>query len=434
MARPSSESVEPVVVGVSHKTAPAALRDRLFAEEAELPILLAALQASGLDQAVLLSTCDRTEIQTVAANADAAVAVISRFFAQRAGVPVEELLAAAYRLEGEAALRHVFAVAASLDSAVVGEPQVLGQVKEAHRLAKAAGLVGTELDRLLQAAFAAAKRVRSETAIAERAVSVAAVATQLARDLHGDLGRCAGLILGAGEMGEFLAEHLRQAGFGRWTVAHGSLRRAVLAARRFGGHFVGLGELEPALAQADVVLAALGTGRTVIDAAMVRAALRARRRRPILFIDAAVPCDVVPDVASLDGAFLYDLDDLERLALEGRAGRSAAAAQAWAINDSAAAALRAARAARQAVPALVALRRRFEVARAEVLANGGDVDAAEATRLLINRLLHDPSQALRRLAAEGGEGPAAEALLRRLFELNHMEPPEAAVGDEEKDA
>lgn len=440
MARPSSESVEPVVVGVSHKTAPATLRDRLFAEEAELPALLAALKATGLSQAMLLSTCDRTEIVTAAdaAEAEAAAAIAARFFAERAGVPAAELLATAYRLDGEAALRHVFAVAASLDSAVVGEPQVLGQVKEAHRLAKTAGLVGAELDRLMQAAFATAKRVRSETAIAERAVSVAAVAAQLVRDLHGDLGRCAGLILGAGEMGEFLAEHLRQSGFARWTVAHGSPRRAELVARRFGGHFVGLEELGQALAQADVVLAALGTGRMAIDAAMVRAALRARRQRPILFVDAAVPHDVAPEIVSLDGVFLYDLDDLERLALEGRSGREAAATAAWAIVEAEAAAFRAARAGRQAVPALVALRRHFEVARAEVLADGAGADAAEVTRLLVNRLLHDPSEALRRLAAEGADGPAAEALLRRLFGLNDIssegEPPAAARGDEEKNA
>lgn len=434
MARPSPASVEPVVVGVSHKTAPASLRDRLFAEESQLSSLLSTLKQSGLDQAVLLSTCDRIEVQAVAADPEQAAAVITDFLASRAGVGRDELRASLYRLDGEAALRHVFAVAASLDSAVVGEPQVLGQVKEAHRLAKAAGLVGAELDRLLQSAFAAAKRVRSETAIAERAVSVAAVAAQLARDLHGDLARCAGLIVGAGEMGEFLAETLRQAGLGRITVAHGSPRRAELVAHRFGGHFVGLDELEPALARADIVIAALGVGRMAIDVALVRRALRARRQRPILFVDAAVPRDIEPAVASVDAAFLYDLDDLERLALEGLAGRSAAAAEAWTIVDDEVAAFNAGRAARQAVPALVALRRHFEAARHDVLAQGDGIDAAEATRLLINRLLHDPSSALRRLAAEQGDPASAEALLRRLFGLDETMPPEQADDDKEKNA
>jgi glutamyl-tRNA reductase len=431
MARPSSGSVEPVVVGVSHKTAPASLRDRLFAEEAQLPQMLEALRAAGLGQALLLSTCDRTEVQTVASDTAAAAGAIAAFLAARAGVAPAELLASAYRLEGEEALRHIFAVAASLDSAVVGEPQVLGQVKSAHRLAKAAGLVGAELDRLLQAAYGAAKRVRSETAIAERAVSVAAVAAQLVRDLHGDLARSAGLIVGAGEMGEFLAEHLRQAGLARWTVAHGSPRRAELVAHRFGGHFVGLDQLEAALARADVVLAAYGAGRPVIDEPLARAALRARRQRPILFIDAGVPRDVDPAVAKVEDAYLYDLDDLERLALEGRAGRVAAADQAWAIVEAEVAAFRAGQAARQAVPALVALRQRFEAARAEVLATGG-LDAAEATRLLINRLLHDPSEALRRLAAESGDPAAAETLLRRLFGMDDDAAPAVEPADDEE--
>ncbi len=415
MGRPAQGSVEPVVIGVSHRTAPASLRDRLFAEEAALPALLDDLKSAGIGQALLLSTCDRTEIQAMDVAPDRAAEVITGFLAARAGVAPAELLASGYRLEGEAALRHVFAVAASLDSAVIGEPQVLGQVKAAHRLARSAGLVGPELERVLRSAFAAAKRVRSETAIAERAVSVAAVAAQLARDLHGDLARCAGLVLGAGEMGEFLAEHLRQAGLGRWTVAHPSPRRAELVAHRFGGHFVALDALAEALPRADLVIAALGAGRFVVDAPAAQDALRARRRRPILFIDAAVPRDVAPEVGGIEQAFLYDLDDLERLALEGRAGRAAAADEAWAIVDAELGAFRAERAARQAVPALVALRRRFEAARQEILA-GGAVDAAEAMRLLINRLLHEPSESLRRLA-ETGSSAEAEALLRRLFAL-----------------
>jgi glutamyl-tRNA reductase len=434
VARPSSGSVGPVVVGVSHKTAAAGLRDRLFAEEAQLPPLLEALKSAGLGQALLLSTCDRTEVQAMTAEPEAAAAALGVFLAARAGLPAAELAASAYQLQGEAALRHIFAVAASLDSAMVGEPQVLGQVKSAHRLAKDAGLVGPELERVLQAAYATAKRVRSETGIAERAVSVAAVAAQLVRDLHGDLGRCAGLILGAGEMGEFLAEHLRQSGLARWTVAHPSPRRAELVAVRFGGHFVGLDALPEMLTRADVVLAALGNSRPTIDETTARAALRARRQRPILFIDAAVPRDVDPRVAAVEAAFLYELADLERLALEGRSGRAVAADAAWRIIDAEVAAFLAGQVARQAVPAVVALRQRFETVRAEVLANGSP-DAAEATRLLINRLLHDPSEALRRLAIEGGDAAGAEALLRRLFAMeDDAGISEHRGGNEEMDA
>lgn len=432
MARPAHGSIEPVVVGISHKTAPASLRDRLFAEEATLPVLLDDLKAAGIDQALLLSTCDRTEVQALGSDADATAAAIAGFLAARAGIAPAELLASGYRLEGGAALRHLFAVAASLDSAVVGEPQVLGQMKSAHRLARAAGLVGPELERVLRSAYAAAKRVRSETAIAERAVSVAAVAAQLVRDLHGELARCAGLILGAGEMGEFLAEHLRQAGLARWTVVHPSRRRAELVAHRFSGHYLGFEALADALPHAELVIAALGSGRIAIDTAAARSALRARRRRPILFIDAAVPRDVATEVGGIEQAFLYDLDDLERLALEGRAGRAAAADEAWAIVDAEVAAFRLELASRQAVPALVALRRNFEAARRDVLAAGG-LDAAEATRLLINRLLHAPSQSLRRLA-EGDDPADAEALLRRLFALDGEAADREENDSEESDA
>lgn len=416
MTRPAPGSAGLVIVGVSHKTAPASLRDRLFADEAVLPALLEDLKAAEIGQAVLLSTCDRTEVQAVAGDSERTAAAITAFLATRAGVAPSELIASGYRLEGDAALRHLFAVASSLDSAVVGEPQILGQLKNAHRIAAAAGLVGPELERVLQAAYGAAKRVRSETGIAERAVSIAAVARELVGDLHGELSRCAGLIVGAGEMGEFLAEHLRQSGLVRWTVGHPSIRRAELVAHRFGAHFVGLDELPGALSRADLVIAALGAGRIVIDKATVDAALRARRQHPILIIDVAVPPDVATDVADVEQAFLYDLGDLERLALEGRAGRAAAAADAWAIVDAELASFRATLASRAAVPALVALRRRFEAARAEVLAAGG-LDAAEATRRLVNRILHEPSQTLRRLA-ENGQSVEAEALLRRLFGLD----------------
>lgn len=432
MARPN-DSVEPVVVGVSHKTAASGLRDRLFAEEAQLPALVTGLKSDALPQVLLLSTCDRVEVQGMARDFDAAADAVLRFLAARAGIAVEDLLPATYRLRGEAALRHVFSVAASLDSAMIGEPQVLGQVRSAHRIAKAAGTVGAELERVLQASYAAAKRVRSETGIAERAVSVAAVAGQLVRDLHGDLQRCAGLIVGAGEMGEFLAEHLRQAGVARWAVAHPSRRRAELVAARFAGHFVGIEELGQALARADVVLSALGSGRPAIDDGIVRAALRARRQRPILLIDVAVPRDIDRSVAGVEDAFLYELEDLERLAVAGRAERQAAAAAALQIVEAEIADFLADRMERQAVPSVLALRRHFEAVRAEVLANG-DLDAAAATRLLVNRLLHDPSEALRRLAGKGEDAAAAEALLRRLFAMDEDAGGCHAAGDEESDA
>ncbi len=407
-----------LVVGLSHRTAEPALRDRLFLESAALPDALARLARRGIVEGLLLSTCDRCEVLAVA-EPDAGAAIAEEL-AALAGVPQGELAASLYRLKGAAAIRHVFAVAASLDSPVVGEPQVLGQVKAAHRLAAEAGMVGGELAAVLAAAYAAAKRVRSETAVAEQPVSIAAAAVQVARRVHGDLARAAALMIGVGEMGEMVVEQLRKAGLGRLTVAHPSARRAELAARRFGCHFMALDEVWTRLGEADIIVGALGAGRPAVSASAVAEALRHRRRRPVLLIDAALPGDIEPAVDNLAEAFRYDLGDLEGVAMQGRAERAAAAVGGWAVVDAAVADFLRSRAERAAVPALVALRRHFEAARVEALALGGD--AAGVTNRLINRLLHEPSQALREIAAADRE--AAERLLRRLYQLGERESDE----------
>jgi glutamyl-tRNA reductase len=332
-------------------------------------------------------------------------------------VPEEEVEAQSYRLSGSDALRHIFAVAASLDSQVIGEPQVLGQVKEAHRLAQAAGLMGGRLDEALQAAYAAAKRVRSETGLAEQPVSIAAVVVGLARQLHGELKRARGLLIGPGEMGELIVEQLRRAGLGGLAVAHSSARRAALIARRHEGHHMTLDELPAGLVAADIVVSALGSGRPVVTAQAMDQAIRARRRRPVLLIDVAVPADIDPQVDRLDDVFRYELDDLERAAMQGRSTRAAAAEAAWNLIDEAIAGFLGRQAGKAAVPAIVALRRRFEAIREDVLAER-PADAASATRLLVNRLLHDPSALLREMAAASpAEQAEAEKLLARLFRL-----------------
>lgn len=406
-----------LVVGVSHRSGTAALREALYVEEERQPELLQRLRAAGLAEAVFLSTCDRSEVQAVAADADMAAAAVETAFAGQAGVPREEVAAQSYRLAGAEALRHMFAVASSLDSQVIGEPQVLGQVKEAHRLSQAAGLMGGQLDEALQAAYAAAKRVRSETGLAEQPVSIAAVVVGLARQLHGDLARARGLLIGPGEMGELVVEQLRRAGLGRLTVAHGSARRAALIAKRYEAHHMTLAELPSGLAAADVVVSAHGAGRPIITAEAMAAAIRLRRHRPVLVIDVAVPADVEPAVDRQEDVFRYELDDLERAAMQGRSTRAAAARAAWSLIDEAVASYLGRRAGRAAVPAILALRQRFEALREEVLAER-PADAATATRLLINRLLHEPSAGLREMAtASPAERAEAERLLARLFGL-----------------
>jgi len=423
-----------LVVGVSHRTGTAALRERLFADEAGEAELLAALRAAGLGQALVLSTCDRTELHAIADDAGRAAAAMREILARQGSVTPADIAAQGYELIGDAALRQLFAVASSLDSVVVGEPQVLGQVKDSHRLASALGMIGPQLEAALRAAYSAAKRVRGETAIGERPISIAAAAIQMARGVHGDLARRAALLLGGGEMGELMAAQLRQAGLAQLTVLHKSAARGALIAHRLGAHVRPLDELAAALADADILVAALGDERQTITVAAVKQALRARRQRPMICIDSAVPGDIEPAVHDLDGAFRFDLGDLEQLAVEGRSARAAAIDPAWAILDAEVAAFGAGAAVQQAAPAVVALRRHFEAVRDRVLAENPGADAATVARLLVNRLLHAPSAALRDLAAnatvdDGAELVAIERLLARLFGAAATSPSVSTGGE-----
>ncbi len=418
MAGPVQTGADLFVVGANHRSSPIALRDRLFVDDAALPALFEGLKAAGIDQAVVLSTCDRVEVQGAHADPQAAARQIVRLLAERAGMAVDDVADSIYQHSGADAVRHIFAVAAALDSMMIGETQVLGQMRAGHRLSQAAGLTGAELEGVLQAAYGAAKRIRTETAIGQRPVSIASAAVQLSRDIHGDLDRSAALLLGGGEMGESLAMRLQDAGLSRLVVAHPVPSRGEDMARRLACHHHPFDRFAAALPAADIVITALGDGRVLVTPEMMTEALKARRRRPMFLIDAAIPADIDPAVNRLEDLFLYDLDDLEGAAMAGRADRAAAARAAWEILDGEVAAFLGRRLSRRAIPAVVALRHHFEAVRDEVLSSGGD-DAAEATRRLVNRLLHDPSEALRGLAGRAAESAAAEALLKHLFRLGH---------------
>lgn len=425
MAEQAEPDQEFVVVGVSHRSGIAALRERLYLEETGQGELLLALRQAGIGQAVVFSTCDRTEIHAVDRAPDRAMDIILETLAAQTQTGTAEIAGQCYRHAGTAALRQLFAVAASLDSVVVGEPQVLGQVKESHHLAESQGMIGPQLAAALSAAYATAKHVRSETVIGEGPISIAAAAIQMARGVHGDLARRTALLLGGGEMGELMIVQLRQAGLARITVVHPSLRRGTLIAHRLGGHVRPFEELAGALAETDILIAALGDDRTTVTASALETALKVRRQRPMLCIDSAVPGDIDKAADRLDGVFLFDLGDLERLAIEGRSSRTAAAAAAWAIVDAEVAGFRAGQAARLTAPAVVALRRHFEAVRAEVLAEAGGADAATVSRLLINRLLHTPSASLREMAEQATvDGSldlmAIERFLGRLFGLAEL--------------
>lgn len=411
----------PVVIGANHRSSALAARDALFVDDAAQASFLGELREAGFTQALAVSTCDRVEVWTLHHDPALAEATVINILARRSQMTGQALQGQLYRLADEAAVKHIFAVTSSLDSLVIGEPHVLGQVKACQRMARDAGMCGAEMENLLAAAYGCAKRVRSETVIAERPVSIASAAVQFAQDLHGDLKDCEGLLLGAGDMGELVAEAMLAAGLKRLVVAAPRISRAETIAASLNCHFAPFDDLAPLLADADVVMTAVSGRITVVNPEQITQALRKRRRKPIFLVDTGIPGDVDPAVNRVDGAYLYDLTDLERVAMEGRASREQAAREAWAIVEAELSAFAKTMASRAAVPAIVSLRGRFELVREQVLTECG-ADAEKATRLLIHRLLHEPSEAMKDIAAAGEAGQAdwesAERLLRRLFKLD----------------
>ncbi len=403
-----------IAVGVNHRSASLHLREAMFVSRDETPAFYELLRTRGFSEAVLLSTCDRVEAHAVHDEAAAGIGALRDLLAARAGIaPMDRRI---YGFADRAALRQLLAVAASLDSLIVGEPQVLGQLKESHRRAARAGMMGPRLERRLQTAYGAAKRVRGETRIGERPVSIASAAVEVARRVHGDLSRRHGLLLGVGEAGELIAARMKNHGLGRLHVLHRRPRIARSVAERLDAPVIPFERLDAELAVADILILAVGSGESAVTADDMGTALRARRRRPVFLVDAGVPPDADPAIDRLDDVFLYNLDHLERVALAGRAGREDEAAGAWRIVEDALSSFVAADAQRGAAPAVAALRSRFESVRREVLAGRTGQNADEATRLLVNRLLHGPSDALRRLAERDPDSIAAAAdLLDRLF-------------------
>lgn len=410
------------VTGANHRTAGQELRDALFIEDKALPAFYQRLRAAGIDEAMVLCTCDRVMVAAVSDDPEVAARRIRGLLAEGAGIADARIEGIFLTLGGIEALQHLFAIAASLESQVVGEPEVLGQVREAHRRAAELGGVGTALHRILDAALAAAKRARSETAIGESAVSIVSAATQVAREILGQFDRVRALMVGGAEFGMGVIERLKGEGLADITIADPLAPRAEAMAARLGAHRIHMGEVAASLAGFDIVLTGLGASQPVIRAADVAAALKERRFRPIFVLDAAVPPDVERAVRALDDAYLFDLHDLERIALTGQEKRSLAAAEARAIVEDEVARFLAADSGRQAAPVVTELRAHFEDVREALLREQPGITADEATRLLVNRLLHAPSRALREIASDNPADPKGAAqglsgLIERLFGL-----------------
>jgi len=417
-------------VGVSHRTAPVELRETVDFARRGLDVALAALRQRDLArEAVVLSTCNRAEIYA-GAESDAAAESCGRFISEFNGVSWDALAPHLVVYRGPEAADHLFRVAAGLDSLVVGEPQILGQVKEAYSTASELKATGALTHRLFTTAFSVGKRVRSETGLGEGAVSVSYAAIALARKIFGRLKGLHVLVLGAGEMATLTATHLRAQEVGRLTIASRTLASAESLARDLKGDAVAWAAMPQALAAADIVVTATGSPDPVLTRAMVEEAMRPRRGRPIFLIDIALPRDVEPDAGSLDQVFLYNIDDLQTIVNENLARRGSEVQRAESIVREEVERFRAWMQSRDIVPTVVALRQQFEAIRQSELQRlepklaGLPPDARarvdEITHLIVEKLLLTPTEQLKGADDEATALAYADAL-NRLFKLRARE-------------
>ncbi|MDH3212774.1 MAG: glutamyl-tRNA reductase [Myxococcales bacterium] len=415
-----------LLVGMNHRSAPVELRERLAVEDLAPP-LRKLVSGGEVDEAVLLSTCNRVEVVALSRTPDAARDRLHSFFRRDLGdgnLPV--LSEHLYEFADSEAVRHVLRVASALDSMVIGEPQILGQAKDAYRAALECGACGPILGRLYQTAFATAKRVRTETRIAERPVSVARVAVELARQIFDELEDKRALLVGAGEMIEAALAALRGAGLGSVRVANRTRERAEDLAARFGSTAHGLDELPGLVADADIILTCIGGDRPILTREHFDGALRARRNRPIFVIDLGVPRNAESEINAFENVYLYDIDDLGSVADDNARERTREAVRGEEIVAEQQQRFDGWFAALRAVPTIRHLRSRVESIRGREVERtlgrlglaASEEEAVEAlTRSIVNKILHAPLSRLRQ-EAEREEGMVYLEAARALFDLD----------------
>lgn len=395
-----------LLVGASHRTASVELRERLDFSSRGLETALAALATkSATREAAIVSTCNRAEIYVACDRPDQALEDLTRFIGEFHQLPVSEVRSHLYAHVDSEAARHLFRVASGLDSLVVGEPQILGQVKDAYAAASTAHTAGPLLNKLFHAAFGVGKRVRSETALTEGAVSVSFAAVTLARKIFGQLSGCRVLVLGAGEMSKLTATHLKAQGIAGLTIASRTRANAEQLASEVGGNVIEWRDLSQALRDADIVITASGASQPIVDRAMVQAAVPARRSRPLFIIDIAVPRDVAPDAGDVEQVFLYNIDDLQTIVRENLERRGSEVGRAEQIVDEELQKFQAWQRSRGAIPTVVALRQRFEAIRKSELERlepklaqlppEARERVEEITRLIVEKLLIHPTEQLK---------------------------------------
>lgn len=426
-----------LTVGVNHTTAPLAIREHLAFNNDHLGSVLNALISQTLSpngsslkvsEAAILSTCNRTEIyvkyEEAGLNSDAVIDWLARYH----NIDFAKIKPYIYTLSDQAVVKHAFRVASGLDSMVLGEPQILGQFKQAVKIAENAGTLGTLLNKLFQRTFTVAKEVRTQTDIGASSISMSSAAVKLAQRIFGSIEQQKVLFIGAGEMIELCANHFAKQKPLSMTVANRTLERGTELATKIGGNAIMLNDLPEKLAEFDIVITSTASQLPIVGLGMVERAIKARKHRPIFMVDLAVPRDIEAEVADLDDVFLYTVDDLAEVVQTGMGNRLAAASQAEAIIEVRVENFMHWLKTRSAVPTIRALRdqaehyRKVELEKAlKLLARGEDPSAVlESLSLNItNKLLHHPSHALN--TSKGAEHVQLETLVRQLFLINNLQ-------------
>ncbi len=424
-----SAKLDIILIGLNHKTASVEIRECLGFSGEDQDMALEKLNAlEAVREVLLVSTCNRVEVLLTSTATKEAVAAVIDFLADYNNVPVREFKDKLYVHTGEEAVRHIFRVAASLDSMVVGEPQILGQIKDAYHQATLKKTSGVILNRLLHKTFFVAKRVRTETGIGDHAVSISYAAIELARKIFGELAGRRILLIGAGEMAELAVEHLIRQKSGAILVANRTFQRGVELATRFGGRAIKIEEIPDALREVDIIISSTGSPAYVVKRGQVKKVLRGRRSRPLFFIDIAVPRDIDPEINRLNNTYVYDIDDLKGVIEENIEDRQKAALRGERLVDEAVIRFRQWYESLDVVPTIVSLRRQLEEKiRAEAertrlkLAPKLSAEDAEAfdkmAQALVNKILHEPTTILKK--AEGHDNKATLlATTRKLFKLD----------------
>ncbi|HVW87124.1 MAG TPA: glutamyl-tRNA reductase [Bryobacteraceae bacterium] len=414
-----------LLTGLSHKTAPVHMREKLAIPEADLPRALQHLQTLGAEEAVVLSTCNRVEFALSAADDTEPGSIVDRFLQdwQRSASAFDGHL---YRLESREAIHHLFRVASSLDSMVVGEPQILGQLKAAYAAAKTEGTIGGVLETVLTRAFNVAKKVRSETGIGQMAVSVSYAAVELARRIFDSLKGQTIMIIGSGKMGELAAKHLRRSGASRILVTNRTWERAQELARLFEGQAVEYTRFQSMLHEVDIVIASSGAPHYILNREDMQRVITQRRNRPMFLIDIAVPRNIDPAVNDIEGVFLYDVDDLEGVVNANIRERAKQAEQAEAIVRSEVDQMMTRLRIEEVTPTIISLQEQLEEIRsaevARTLRRMTSLTPEQRqqieimTKSIVNKIAHGPISELRRHAGHP-EGSHAIELIRKVFHL-----------------